>query len=241
MLLHTNIIGEGDPIVFLHTGLQTGMTDFEFQREYFNKEYKVVLPDLRGHGQSFSHDIQNFFSDSAKDLLETINHYNMKTIHLVGCSLGALVAVKFSKLYPERINTLSISGITPARPDNWLELHKQDVESQANLLNNYEAINYFDQLHVSDWRQFIYYGKDEGWYPFEDLNAIAEFKFPVLFIVGEEKPNETIGAITYPKVSENVHVAIVPFAGHLVYADQPRIYNNILEMFIERVKTSPKR
>lgn len=234
LLLHTNIIGEGEPIVFLHTGLQTGMTDFEFQREHFRKGYKIILPDLRGHGQSFSNDIQNFFEDSAKDLLETINHFNIKTIHLVGCSLGALVAVKFSRLYPERINTLSISGVTLVKPDNWLELHEQDMESQANVLNNQEATNYFDQLHASDWRQFINYGKDENWYPFEDLEAIAGFNFPVLYIVGEEKPNETIGATIYPKAHKNVHVAIVPFAGHLVYADQPRIYNNILELFIER-------
>ncbi|MFJ5770987.1 alpha/beta fold hydrolase [Psychrobacillus sp. NPDC093180] len=57
MLLHTNIMGDGEPIVFLHTGLQTGMTDFEFQREYFSKDYKIVLPDLRGHGQSFTNEI----------------------------------------------------------------------------------------------------------------------------------------------------------------------------------------
>ncbi|MFJ5770986.1 alpha/beta fold hydrolase [Psychrobacillus sp. NPDC093180] len=166
--------------------------------------------------------------------METINHYNLKTIHLVGCSLGALVAVKFSKLYPERIKTLCISGITAVKPDNWLELHKQDVEMQTGLLNNYEAINYFNQLHASDWRKFIYYGKDAGWYPFEDLEAIAEFNFPVLFILGEEKPHETKGAMIYPKINKNINVAIVPFAGHLVYADQPKIYNNILKAFIEK-------
>ena len=49
LILHTEIIGEGEPLVFLHTGLQTGMTDFNYQREYFKNKYKVILPDLRGH------------------------------------------------------------------------------------------------------------------------------------------------------------------------------------------------
>ncbi|WP_427138007.1 alpha/beta fold hydrolase [Psychrobacillus psychrodurans] len=54
MKLHTNVTGDGKPIVFLHTGLQTGLLDFEFQRDYFSKSYQVVSPDLRGHGQSIT-------------------------------------------------------------------------------------------------------------------------------------------------------------------------------------------
>ena len=52
MILHTSVIGEGDPIVFLHSGLQTGESDFNYQCEHFRKNYKVILPDLRGHGKS---------------------------------------------------------------------------------------------------------------------------------------------------------------------------------------------
>lgn len=241
MLLHTNIIGDGEPIVFLHTGLQSGLADFEFQRDYFSKNYKVFSPDLRGHGQSFSNDIQNFFEDCAVDLFETINHYNINKFHLVGCSLGALVAIKFAQKYPEQINTLSISGITPVKPDNWLELHEQDVETQKNILKNKEATHYFNQLHSSDWKQFLHLGKDENWYPFEDVAAITGFNFPVLFMVGEDKANETIGASIFPSINKNIHIAIVPLAGHLVHTDQPKIYSNILETFIERNSTQPKQ
>ena len=60
MILHTEIFGNGEPIVFLHTGLQTGLTDFEYQREYFQKNFKVILPDLRGHGNSKAEDFSNF-------------------------------------------------------------------------------------------------------------------------------------------------------------------------------------
>ncbi|MFF2753989.1 alpha/beta fold hydrolase [Psychrobacillus sp. NPDC058041] len=232
LILHTSILGKGKPVVFLHTGLQTGLTDFEFQREYFSKNYQVFSPDLRGHGQSKTNYIQNFFEDCAKDLLETINYHNLKTIHLVGCSLGALVAIKFAKMYPERMNTLSISGIMPVRPSNWLEIHEQDVESQANVLNSQEVTNYFDQLHASDWKQFIYKGRDEGWYPFDDVNELKEFNFPVLFMVGEGNQNETIGATLLPRLNKNVHVAIIPFASHLVHINQPKIYTDVLEEFI---------
>lgn len=234
MILHTHTRGNGEPIVFLHTGLQTGLTDFEFQREYFSKDFQVLSPDLRGHGQSISNDIQYFFEDSARDLFETIEHYKLKSIHLVGCSLGALVAIKFAQLYPERLYTLTVSGITPVKPDNWLELHKEDVESQKNVMKSEEANNYFNQLHSSDWKQFILKGIDEDWYPFDDVKSMHEFDFPVLFIVGERNPHETVGATIYPKANKNVHVAIVPFAGHLVHSEQPEIYSSIVEEFMKQ-------
>ena len=47
LLLHTEVFGDGEPIVFLHTGLQTGLTDFEYQREYFKYNFKVILSGFK--------------------------------------------------------------------------------------------------------------------------------------------------------------------------------------------------
>ncbi len=88
MLLHTEVLGDGEPIVFLHTGLQTGMTDFEEQRDYFQSRFKVILPDLRGHGKSTSREISNYYEDCAADLKETLDHLGVESAHIVGCSIG---------------------------------------------------------------------------------------------------------------------------------------------------------
>ncbi|MET0959783.1 MAG: hypothetical protein ABWX58_05610 [Psychrobacillus psychrotolerans] len=119
-----------------------------------------------------------------------------------------------------------------------MEIHKEDVNGQNNLLQNNELANYFDHLHASDWRQFIHFGKNENWYPFEDVKAVTKFEFPVLFIVGEKRRNETIGASIYPEINSNVRIAIVPFAGHLVHDEQPEIYTKILDVFIKTVQVS---
>lgn len=52
MILHTDVTGQGTPLVFLHTGLQTGLTDFELQADFFKGTYQVIRPDLRGQGSS---------------------------------------------------------------------------------------------------------------------------------------------------------------------------------------------
>ena len=234
MILHTNISGNGVPMVFLHSGLQTGDTDFEFQKEYFAKKYQLISPDLRGHGNSFSEDLHNYFEDAALDLLETLNHYEINKIHLVGSSLGSLVAIKFAQFYPERIITLTLSGITTVKPENWMELHKEDVAHQLSLLSNEEAVTYFDELHGQSWRRFIHMGKNANWYPFEDMKLLNCCSIPTLVIVGEGNQNETNIATEYPRINPNVHIAIVPFASHLVHSQQPKLFSIILEEFIQQ-------
>ncbi|PEL06756.1 alpha/beta fold hydrolase [Bacillus sp. AFS017336] len=228
MLLNTEVLGEGEPIVFLHTGLQTGMTDFDYQRGYFVQKNKVILPDLRGHGKSTSNDLSNFFIDSATDLTDTFEYHEIQSAHIVGCSLGALVALFFSKKFPEKVKTLTISGLMPEKPTDWLEIHKKNVEQQS------KTINYFNNLHGEGWKQFIYMGRNEDWYPFEITCDLSGLKMPILFMVGEGNLHEIKGTITYPNADNDIHVAVIPFASHLVHIDQPEIYTNILEKFISQ-------
>ncbi|WP_228409471.1 alpha/beta fold hydrolase [Radiobacillus deserti] len=81
--MHTEVFGAGEPIAFLHTGLQTGLTDFEYQREYFKEKYKVILPDLRGHGKSVEEDLTNFYKGSAKDIVDTLINLEVDSAHIV--------------------------------------------------------------------------------------------------------------------------------------------------------------
>ncbi|WP_409295869.1 alpha/beta fold hydrolase [Peribacillus sp. SCS-26] len=235
LILHTEILGNGEPLLFLHTGLQRGMTDFQFQREYFKDRYQIILPDLRGHGQSVHDDFSAFFEDSAQDLSETLSHLGVDSAHIAGCSLGALAGLFFAKRFPSKVKSLTLSGILSEQPDNWLDMQKEDIAHQAQLLKNEEAIRYFDALHKSDWRQFLELAKNDDWYPFEVTKDLEGITSPVLIMVGEGNKAETKGTLFYPSIKEDVHVSIIPFASHLVHSQQPEIYTKILEAFLNKV------
>lgn len=64
------------------------------------------------------------------------------------------------------------------------------------------------------------------------IQSIKERELVPLF-----NEHETIGAMTYPKMNQNVHVSIIPFAGHAVHLDQPEIYNKIVEAFFNKVES----
>ena len=235
MILHTTVLGRGEALVFLHTGLQTGATDYLYQIDYFKDSYNIILPDLRGHGHSTTNNLSNFFEESALDLAETLNHLKIDTAHIAGCSLGALVGLFFAKRYPEKVKSLTLSGILSERPSNWSELHKEDVKSQSELLQNDSAVEYFDNIHEADWRKSLALAKDENWYPFQETKDLDGIASPVLYMVGEGNSAETKGALSYPSMKEDIHVCIIPFASHLVHSDQPELYSKILEEFLTRV------
>ncbi|MGD6873306.1 alpha/beta fold hydrolase [Sutcliffiella horikoshii] len=234
MLLHTEVFGDGVPIVFLHTGLQTGMTDFEEQREYFQSEFKVILPDLRGHGKSTSQELSNYYEDSAADLKDTLDHLGVESAHIVGCSIGALVGLFFAKRFPEKVKTLTLSGMMAEKPANWSEIHLNMVEQQNSLLEDEQVGAYFEQLHGDGWREFINLAEEEDSYPFEETSDLGGLEMPTLFMVGEENANETRGVIIAPLLNKQIHVSVIPFAGHLVHSEQPEVYNQILKRFLKK-------
>ncbi|WP_249872665.1 alpha/beta fold hydrolase [Oceanobacillus saliphilus] len=237
MILHTEVTGKGEAFVFLHTGLQTGITELNVQKEYFKQNYQVILPDLRGHGKSTSNDLTNYFQDCARDLLETLETLGIQSAHFAGCSLGALVALVFAKNHPEKVRILTLSGIIPEKPTDWEEINKEDAENIAKMLENPETAAYFDDIHEGDWRELLRSTQDVDWYPFDETADLSVLNMPVLFLVGEQNADETIGTITYPKMNRNIHVSIIPFAGHVVHLEQPEIYNKIVEGFLLKTES----
>ncbi|MGM0897013.1 MAG: alpha/beta fold hydrolase [Bacillota bacterium] len=235
MILHTECFGTGEPIVFLHSGLQTGLTDFDFQRNYFKEKFHIILPDLRGHGNSVTVELSNFFEDSAADLAETLEHLEIDSAHIVGASLGALAGLFFAKRFPSKVKSLTLSGVLPEKPDNWTQLHAQEACMQQKILKYEEANAYFDQMHKGDWRKFIEMAQHESWYPFEETDDLTGIDSPILYIVGEGNPNETKGVIYYPAKHENVRVSIIPFASHLVHAEQAELHTKTLELFLSHI------
>lgn len=125
MILHTEISGSGEPLVFLHTGLQTGKTELDLQETHFKNNYQVILPDLRGHGKSVTDDYSNYFHKASNDLAETFKHLDIDSAHIVGCSIGALVGLDFAKKYPEKGKTLTLSGVIPEKPSDYDEMNKK--------------------------------------------------------------------------------------------------------------------
>ncbi|WP_439876082.1 alpha/beta fold hydrolase [Bacillus mycoides] len=241
MILHTHISGEGEPIVLLHSGGMTGLVEFEEQVKFFTeKQYKVIRPDLRGHGESGG-TLDNYFLCSADDLNDTLEHLRINSCHIAGVSLGGLAALLFAKKYPDKVKTLTFSGVFPVKRDNWEESQEYEAKCHQQLMENEEVVTYMNQIHVkSDWKGLFESWQVKDWYPFHETGDVVNLQIPTLCIVGGDSEDEVTAATTFKQLNKNIHIAVIPFAGHLVHNDQPKMYSYILSNFLQNAQAASR-
>ena len=107
-------IGSG-PVVVLCHGLAASGAQFVADAEYFAAlGYRVIVPDLRGHGRSeapLTRRPEDFsIPTMASDLLAILDHAEADTVHWVGNSLGGILVLHLLGQVPERFNSVSIFG-----------------------------------------------------------------------------------------------------------------------------------
>ena len=99
--------GEGTPIIVLH-GLMGGLSNFDAVIDYFSeKGYKVIIPELPVYTMSL---IKTNVKAFAKYLYEFIDFKGFKEVILLGNSLGGHIGLYFTKLNPEKVKALIITG-----------------------------------------------------------------------------------------------------------------------------------
>ena len=101
--------GEGDPVLLLHAVGASGQSWSDIEAE-LAKKYSVYVFDLRGHGASTLNGRMTL-EDMAKDVEELVNLLNIGSCHVIGTSIGAMVAVKFAAAAPNSIKSLSLAGV----------------------------------------------------------------------------------------------------------------------------------
>ncbi|MFN4761528.1 alpha/beta fold hydrolase [Gillisia sp. Q332] len=99
--------GEGPPIVILH-GLMGGLSNFDGVVDYFPKNgYKVIIPELPLYSMTL---LQTSVQTFAKYLKDFLKFKGYKDVILLGNSLGGHIALLGTKMYPELVKGLVITG-----------------------------------------------------------------------------------------------------------------------------------
>ena len=101
--------GEGEPLILLHFG-GANLVMWQRAASYFLKDFRVIVPDLRGHGKSDKPEVGNDIETMAQDVLLLMDQLGVNQAHLVGSSLGAEVGLALAALFPDRVKSLVCEG-----------------------------------------------------------------------------------------------------------------------------------
>jgi len=100
---------EGEPVIFLHYS-GSNLMMWQGVVPYFQKDYRLILVDLRGHGRSDKPPTGYHIDDMAGDVVGLIEHLKLDQAHIVGSSLGAEVGLCLAANHPERVMSLVCAG-----------------------------------------------------------------------------------------------------------------------------------
>lgn len=116
--------GSGDAVVLLH-GVGSSSATWHRLVPLLDPDLDLVLPDYRGHGDSADGELPYSVEDFVGDLERLAGELGLDRFHLIGFSIGAVLAQAFATAHPERLASLillnSIADRTPAEAARALE------------------------------------------------------------------------------------------------------------------------
>jgi len=102
-------LGIGEPLVLIH-GLGERIEGWEFQRT-LAEHFELIIPDLRGFGKTRAPQNQDITINAmAQDIVALLDHLSIRKAHILGFSMGGMVAQEIYKINPEKIDTLILAS-----------------------------------------------------------------------------------------------------------------------------------
>jgi pimeloyl-ACP methyl ester carboxylesterase len=227
--------GSGPPVVLLHG--YTGTLDRHWIANGFfaalAKDHRVIAFDLRGHGKSGKpHDPAMYGEQHARDVVNLLDRLEIERAHIVGYSLGAIIAGRLATLAPGRLLSVACVGHYPWR--SWTEKDAAEYEGFAREL---EGPTPFKSLAVGvqppDARPLTDEEINTLTRPLmvaNDVTALAahmrghhsltvsdeelrRVRVPMMVIIGSDDPNAP-GAAELTKAHPQIKATIVKGASH---------------------------
>jgi esterase len=242
------------PIILLH-GLFGKQDNLGLLKQALQTARPVITVDLRNHGLSQWHTVMNYQAMS-DDIIHLLDKLNQPNVHLLGHSMGGKVAMAMALQAPERVASLIVADIAPVA---YRESRHTNVFNALNAVANAQMTSrkeaeqlMADYLAEPAVRQFLlksfsneqpthwqfnlqtieqHYANIMDW-PF---SAASHYSGPVLFIKG--------GASDYLQTEHQAAIAqhfphatakVIPDCGHWLHAEKPRLFNGIVERFLQQ-------
>ena len=120
------------PIVFIH-GVGLTYEIWQPQLNFFNN-YSNLSYDILGHGKSSLTKQNISFDDFSHQLIELIDELKIEKIHLVGFSIGSLIARNFATKYGDRLQSLILLGSIYKRSEQQQKIVNERFEQAKKEL-----------------------------------------------------------------------------------------------------------
>jgi pimeloyl-ACP methyl ester carboxylesterase len=128
MELHYETAGAGEPLLWLHGFMGAG-SDWKYIFDQPPSGYRLIAPDLRGHGASTNPSGTFSFRQAALDVMGLLRHLDIDAIKAIGVSGGGITLLHMATMSPACIRSMVIVSAPPYFPEQARVLQRQASES----------------------------------------------------------------------------------------------------------------
>ena len=247
--------GKGPPVVLLHP--------FPCHHEFWNpvsgaldSRYRLILPDLRGHGASEIGDGPAFMQKHAADLARVLDALDIGKTAFVGCSIGGYILFEFWRRYRSRVTAIALCNTRPQadtaearanRPRGAAAVLEQGAEpffetmipklmgsttvsTRPDLVGG--ALAMMRSMSAEDIN-LVQRGMAERPDSTGDLKSID---VPALIVIGDQDALSSLadGELMRQNI-RNSRLKVIPKAGHYAPWEQPEAVGPLLRQFLDEV------
>jgi len=249
--LHCEIAGAGEPLLFIH-GLGSCTEDWQPQIDRFAKSNRTIACDLRGHGRSSKprgpYSIEGF----ARDIGAILRALETGPAHVVGISLGGMVAFQLAVDAPELVRSLVIVNSGPAVPAQtfkqrlplYIRLAYARILGLARMAEMIAKRLFPKPEQLALRRAFVLRlaANDKHCY-LASLRAIfagwsvadrlPQIRCPVLVLCSDQDYTPVALKEAYAARLPAASVVVIPDSRHALPMERPREFNDALARFLD--------
>ncbi len=242
-------IGSGNPIVLIH-GHPFDRTMWRPQVERFSQTHRLIVPDLRGYGESTVIPGKTTLDMFAADVADLLDVLGVEKFVLGGLSMGGQIVMDFHRQFPERVAGLLLADTFPgaetpegvkARNDMADRLEQEGMAPYAEEVQWKMVARGNDSEHVMrmmknappEGAAAALRGRAERPDYTELLRTIS---VPTLVVVGE------LDEYTPVDVAQHMHtlipgseLVVIPNAAHMPNLERPAEFNEAFERLLNTV------
>lgn len=248
---YTRTGGHKPPVIMLHGLMANGMCWTSLAR-VLEKEYDVIMPDARGHGNSGVPDFGYRYEDHANDVAGLINALKLPPPILLGHSMGGMTAAVVASRKPNLLRGLILADPTFLSPKVQREVRDSDVADQHRRMLNMsldevvaDARNRHPNRSTETIELFARARLQTSMAAFDVLTPpnpdyrmlVSAIDVPSLIVFGDKGVVSSAVAKELQRLNPRLQAQQIREAGHSVHLDQPERFAAIVGSFIRSIGT----